>query len=380
MINYAFAYHHSWLATLLTPHQGYYSFLNNLTALAEQRVSVEDAPFVSTYTAFLVQLLPHLIIWGGRSPYWNTPSQRVCASMIIMFNTMNCAIWLIEVTAQFHLSLVAFLLLMEDWHNRSRTCRVTYTLLLAVAGLTGVASCVLAPFFLYKYQKEKTPLGRILVVTLLGDCMFAFIGVVWFALYGELFKDEQRFAFGFHRFLAFYIRGTFGNIFLGEHLAYSISWRQSHLLLLGLLAFGSLCFIFSYSLPSRQRLLFVGSFLLMSTFNLMGSIEASKGQGRYFYAPNVIFLLMVQQSLFGSKAWRRWFALVILIPALGISIYDFYTYFNCYNVTWPKWSDEVEKWREDANHPLIQWPAGQRNHPPSWVVDLRPKVPPLEVH
>ncbi|MBY0407139.1 MAG: hypothetical protein K2Q01_05560 [Rickettsiales bacterium] len=80
-ISFKYAYENNWISTLLAPHQGYYSFINNITALVQARwLPMESAPLLGTYVALFVQLLPHAVVWLGRSPYWATLPQKAMVS------------------------------------------------------------------------------------------------------------------------------------------------------------------------------------------------------------------------------------------------------------------------------------------------------------
>jgi hypothetical protein len=60
-IHYAYAFNHSLMDTLTAVHQGYFSLINNIfSAVATRLVTIEHAPYVSTYMALLVMLLPLL--------------------------------------------------------------------------------------------------------------------------------------------------------------------------------------------------------------------------------------------------------------------------------------------------------------------------------
>ncbi len=382
MVNYAFAFKHSWLATLLTPHQGYFSLLNNISTLASfVLVEMEHAPFITTYTAFFIHLIPHMVIWGGRSPYWDTLPRRIFASLLIMFDSMGCAIWLNSVTGQFHLSLVTFLLLMEEWKGRSRRCIISYCCLLVLAGLTGVVSCFLMPFFLLKYYYERSAAGKAFCITIFSACVFAFLGVVWFKLYGELYKDEQRFSLvGAHRYLMFLARGTVANMLMGSNNKFAIYsygrtlWNFDRVLVPSLLFLAFISIYFTKHFSKLERILFLGSFYVMSAFNLLASIASSRGQSRYFYAANVVMGLIVMQNMFlpdvPQNRVRRLLASGLMGVILLMGMWDFYGVYTCYNPQWPKWVNEVGHWRHYPDYIMVEHPV------PDWTVDLRPDVSP----
>ncbi len=91
----SYAYTHSWYENLLAPHLGYYSLFNNLIAsIATKVVPLTYAPFVTTFGAFIVQIISFLIILWGDSICWNNIYKRIIVSLSILFVSSTGEIWL----------------------------------------------------------------------------------------------------------------------------------------------------------------------------------------------------------------------------------------------------------------------------------------------
>lgn len=367
MVNLSFAYTHGLWATLTSPHQGYFSLINNITALAQRLfMRVEDAPFISTYMAFAVQLLPHFIIWRGKSPYWAASEQRILASLIVLFSGAHCVLWLNVVTAQFHLSLVTFLILMENWQGRSRRCERGYAALLLLAGMSGVVSCLLLPFFWLRWRQERSRFAAVMAASLGAATLVALWGVANFFLSGQrMLAREQRFGFSVVGFVQKFARGTVGNLFLPS--ADELEQWQPLNAAAALGALAAICGGFAGGVAPQARVYFLGAFFWLAGGSLLLSLNFS-GQARYFYAANTVLMLLVMQNVFAPSQARAKAAGGVLLLALLAGMHDFYFRYECYHPQWPKWRDEVALWRQDPDYPMRQHPRGTN-------VDWRVRLP-----
>lgn len=366
-IGFAYAYHRDYLSALITPHRGYYNFVNKLVAMFQVMFfSVANAPLLSAYVAFAVQLLPHAIIWGGRSACWRTPAQRATASVIVLFTTLDCSIWLNVVTSQFHLSLVAFLLLAEQWQGRSRRCLAVYAALVFICGLTGVMSCFLIPFYAWKAYRERSRFAYVVLASLFAAAVLQFTAVVWSQLVGTRNRRFYYYTNPFH-FLTYYILGTvympFYNVppFVYLDQAHGGLPKPAALVITPLctLALGLATWYFGKALPKRERLLFIGGFYWMSLLCLLTAIVDYNIQERYFYASNVIMMLMLHQGLFlqGREHDMRQILAGILLGMVIISgLWRFYADFPCYSSYWQQWRDEVAIWQRKPGYDPLAHP------------------------
>jgi hypothetical protein len=363
------------LDTLLATHKNYYSLIANAASfLQAHAVPLEYAPFISTYLAFAAMLIPHLIIWGGHSPYWRDNRQKILASAIILFVAQACEIWMNVINSQFHLSLSVFLLLAEDWKNRSRRCHAAYGLLMLLAAFSGVVSCFLTPLFLIKLYVERSGLGKILVGVLLAACTVHALVILW-EMHHPQGRGTRFEPLKLMDFLMSLTRYTLGTIFLGTTQVMPIHWPHPHTIQTATALLAGLCCFFALPLPGLTRLYFLGAFMLLAGLSIATSLNGDGGF-RYSYAPSVILMLMVQQSLYlpptALNRLRRWLAAACLAVALLVGLQDYYFRYFCYDAKWPDWTQGVEKWRADpmksiAVHP--QYPGK------NWNLILRPDDP-----
>lgn len=373
-IHFSYAFRHSAWETFTAVHQGYYSLINNVSFLIQKLFfSVRNAPFVSTYMAFGVLLLPHAIVWGGKCKYWDTPAKRLLTSAIILFDSLSCALWLNVVTSQFHLSVVAFLILVEEWQGRSKRCIWTYAGLVMLAGLSGVTSCFLTPLFVLRWWRERSAESRVIAGAMTVACGIAFVGVLMFHfLHLSMFLNEHRYLVDMRTIFSKFLTGVMANIFIPSTTNERLEQIVRGKLLLGYIVMICGLVYFAKGLQKEGKIYFLGGFFLLSILNLSTSLNFT-GHVRYFYAPNVILFLMVQQSLYvTAKESLRRKAIAAVVLALGLlpGAHSFYYSYHCYNPYWPKWTDEVATWRKNRSYKLQQHP---RNHQIDWSVDLSPQ-------
>jgi len=181
-----YAYQYPWHITILSPHQGYYSFLTNFVSLFARVVPLQYAPFITTYTALVIQMIPYVIILWGKSCLWNNPMRKIIGCMIVLLSPAATGeVWLNTTNVHFHLCVISFLILLEPVDNISRVRRTLYRVLLLIGGLTSVPSVFLLPLFVISALQERKR-ERLMQAGLLFLCLFLQI----IALTSEL-KSER---------------------------------------------------------------------------------------------------------------------------------------------------------------------------------------------
>jgi hypothetical protein len=139
------------LPALLAPHQGYYSLLPNLCGLLGARVlPLAAAGLLFAWTALAVYcLLVYLVL---QCEALGTTFIRASAVIVCLFTFPANTLWLSTIHSQFVLAVATAVILLSD-ARRHRTLRLCT---IAVAGLAGVTSCILLPFFVWSAWSEKS--------------------------------------------------------------------------------------------------------------------------------------------------------------------------------------------------------------------------------
>jgi hypothetical protein len=137
------------------------------------------------------------------------------------------------------------------------------------------------------------------------------------------------------------------------------------LALLLLLVEGLLLWFLSSGLPRRDRVVFLGSFLLLTLLSIAGSqphdklllVSAGDFQ-RYFYAPNAILLLLILANVRANHGKiQRGVAAFLLVSSLALGVASF-SRTTISHDDWPKWTEQVQMWEQDPEHSLETWPPG----------------------
>lgn len=295
---FRYAYLEPALEALISPRQGYYSLFNNTVAfISALFVSEAGAKFINVYASFVAQLVPYAIIWAGRSTFWPATSHKVLASALVLFVSPDCTLWLTVACSQFYFCLACMLILLEDWEGRSERCRRIYAALLVLFCLTGVVSCLLAPFFMYRAYRERTAFARSLANVVMVSCALQIVAVLWFSAYGTMVGNAHRFKnLNPLHSLELLLSRSFSVTLLGTAIgskSLHISAREVRYLMIVLPLFW---FYVVRPLPAQEKLILVGGFTIVSLVSAFTSIY-SAAAARYFYMPNITLAIMMWRSL-----------------------------------------------------------------------------------
>lgn len=368
------AYNQPWYRALFLSHNGYYSLIPNMATVAATLVPLEFAPYVTMISSLLIQLIPVALIAFGTSELWKSLLSRVIGVGAVLFTSLNGEVWLNTPNSQFHLSLSAFLILLEDSESLQPLRKWIYRMVLAAAGLTGVPSGFLAPLFFIKSWQDKTKeagiQGGILLASLLlqmsiifstsdaggiGDRWDGLIGIPT-AVYSLVLKSILVPIMGAE--ITQQIAGRFGSIYGDPDL----SWIVVIGTLFGLALLGMFYLVWRY----RSGWKFAGGYALLVIPSLLFSpgdkslfIDVYFAE-RYFYAPNVILVLALILHMTGEGRRAKWQSKIVSIVLItsvlinGILDYRETAYFE---EDWPNWREEVAHWREDPTYEPRIWPG-----------------------
>ena len=366
-----------WYQALFTPHFGYLSLWANLSAWLATCVSIVDAPTVTTICALSVQLAPVVLIAYRPLELWQSEVQRAMALLCVVFVPLAGELWLNTINSQFYLSLTTFLLLI-DAPSASTAVRWPRRGLLLLGGLTGVVSCFLAPLFVWRWYRERSR-DRLIDAAILLGC-----SLVQAAMFWHMHQDPGV----ARRFMPLDV-STLGAILVTNSLLWcfagletaraAATWllAQRETIQFVWIGAGSLALMggilawLSYGLPRRRRIIGVAAYALLSVLSIVAATGSRTEKwvlivpgfgGRYFYAPNVILVLMLVANLNrGNSATRRSIAAVLLLAAW----FNGATQFHNVPVKGPAWPEEIARWRANPTYAPRIWPNG-------WSVQLPP--------
>jgi hypothetical protein len=371
------------LESILLPHLGYYAAVANLgTLLAARAVPLEQAPLVTTGIALAIQLLPAVLLATRRIDALPSPGWRALALALLLFSLPSEEIWLNAANSGHYLAVCAGILLVAA-PSASRA-RYAELALLVLAGLSGVAACLLAPFFWLRAWRERSR-PRTEQAIALGVCAAIQALIVVIA--------------PSHGLTSVGLEGARSPRLEPQALAHAVfakdillpfagraATEQAMTLLAKLLAAGkprlwvSLAVVIWAGLFAlavvkgrawQPRVLFAASlFVVLVSFT--ASIEASQpawqlshasalGAGRYYYLPNFFLGLAVLMLAGRGSALPsplRGLALALVAWMLVVGSHEF---FRSDARRWffagPDWKSEVAVWRQSGRSQLAIWPA-----------------------
>ena len=164
------------LAYLFTPALGYYSLVNKVACLLATVPPLEFAPLVTVYVSLVIQAVPvALVLFCGIPGLKGLGHQAVAVALLLVVQP-NQEVWLNTINGQFHLCIATGLILVS--RARSRRGHVARLVVLAVAGLTGVLSCLLLPLYIVEWLSDRRKRRAHEVVALSVACLVQLVAVV----------------------------------------------------------------------------------------------------------------------------------------------------------------------------------------------------------
>ena len=342
-IFYLFARHHSVWDIFTTAHVGYLTLFNSIVSAIQAKVfPAEWAAIVSTYSGFLFQLIPVYIITFATHPFWDSPLKKIFY-VFTLIAVMAPELWLNTTNSHFIFGLITFLIMIIAAVDLSKFQKYFFRLLLLVGGLTGPASIFFTPVFLlrawHEKSKEKYIQAGILTLSAITQA-----GVI---VYSLLFNNKYN-RLSTYNFKTTIYHFIYDNFSLNIHL---ISHKLNFLFGLFIVVF-YLYLLFKHR-KNIQYLVFLLGYILVAVFSTLGSLNMA-GSPRYAYIPTCIcmLLLITEASKTKVQAPKIRYAILFILIACSICNIGFYRrdMKTVYNNTFPKWKNEVAKWRADSTY------------------------------
>lgn len=375
------AYTHMPWDVVTTTNQGYYSLFNKLASIAAvHTVPLRFAPVITMLFALAVQILPVVLLLFSQLRSLASRFSQICAVVLVLLVQPNQEVWLNTTNSQFFLCISTAIILISE--PTKRLTHIVRLGILALAGLTGVASCLLLPFFWieYAWTRNKHKLHEAIVLASvcaiqgaivmsgpgrdtrwdLSLLAFTLVSKQWvLPLLGSSAADS--FAAYVEQYRLFKtpllaLAALLPHAALGSGL---VLWGRRHSWLL---------FAASVSIASIS---FLKSVEQQSTDWILAHLSAFGG-GRYYYVPNVLLALALvmplKQNAFWGARYSRYFhlgclALVGLIVIVGADDFIGGKERHEWCFDGPSWQAEVRNWQENRAGVLYIWPR-------SWSMEL----------
>ena len=347
---YEFALHHTLYDIFFTAHVGYLTLFNSLVSAVQAKIfQAENAAIISTYLGFSVQLIPVYIIIFTSQNFWDSAFKKMIYAFMVIV-VMAPELTLNTTNSHFIFGLITFLVMLISGDKLSKFQKYFFRLLLFIGGLTGPASILFTPMFLLKACREKSK-EKYIQAIILSICAVTQASVI---IYSLLFNNKyQRLSnHNYKRTIYYFFVDNFSML---PHT--STSYQHQSNFFLGLL-FGFciavfLIYILIKNIKNIDYLISLVSLLLVGTCSTLGSLNMD-GAPRYAYIPTSILAIIIISEAFKKNAiqntTKNIASLILVICLCTNAIYYRYGMRNVYAPSYPKWKEEVAKYRIDNTY------------------------------
>jgi hypothetical protein len=360
VIFYAFALHHSLWDIFTTAHVGYLTLFNSIISALQAKVfSVENAVIISTYLGLLVQIIPVYIIVFTNNKFWDNPLKKIVCTLIVIV-AMAPELYLNTTNSHFIFGLITFLIMIVSASQLSGMQKHLFRILLFVGGLTGPASIFLSPMFLLKAYRERSK-EKYIQAGIISICAIIQAMVILYAiLYNNTYHRLSNYNFGRTMFAFF---GDNFSMFPHDYGSYANPTLFYVCLFLGILMSFFYLYLFIKNRRNNEYLIPLLSFILVAVFSTLGSLDMA-GSPRYAYIPTCILLMVIVSEAFDGRLNKKiytYITIAILMYSLVVNLYYYKSAMkSVYSTSFPKWKEEVAKWRADSTYNPKVHPADDR--------------------
>lgn len=390
---FAAAFRSSLLANILTAHYGYYTLFNQLATSLAASVPLDHAPLVTTLLALSVQVgISCYLLWGDL-PLLHTLTRRAVLALAVPLVAWP-GHWLTVIGAQCWLGAGTFFLLLAGGSGRQPRRLLLRSGYLALAGLTGVVSCFMAPAYLWRAIRERsreyfayTGILTLSVLVHAGVFLSAlghrspelagrFPDTPLFPMVGKTVVYQFAVPFtgrgGYEEPLCITagiaiktaVENLFGvNLLIHDLFVVPLLVGAAVILLTGFLLWQN-----RHGLEGQLIMLSLVTVTLLSN---LCSINATGGP-RYYFIPSLMLLTLF---LCGRDAGRyrlvQALAGLLLVSTLLANGYEFRSIMRkqAYDPAYPDWRAELALWRMSPSHQIGIWPT-------PWTMNLVGEMPP----
>lgn len=351
---------------------GYLQLGNNITILIMQMlVPLEYAPTLLHAYALFFQTLPLILFYAYRRAFPIRPLDLLVMAILMLFVVQQQDITLSTTGLQFILSISVAVVLILPAPVDFRLLMTS--LLLFVAGTTGVPSLCMLPLFALRCLVERSK-GRFIQLGVLS--LAAYIQAGYLMQSGVSYRPMNLTVTGF---LASLLAKIVIVPYFGDHpvlpslrtevLSRALSPFSAVLVFAGLPLF---LLLLSYLVLKTRRstaILLLAAALLLSGISIYGSLEGFDlisfyPGNRYFYAPliliSVAILFAIRQSRFRPQHAMGAFLLVVFV-FIGVSTMKKSPNYGHSRQT--SWFDEIRAWKQNPSHAIAITPE-------LWEIDL----------
>ena len=370
------ALNNEWYTTLFLIHKeaGYMNLFSNISSLLNAKIiNIYYVPLFNVYLCFsLILIIIYLILFSKIDLFKTSAQKYLIAFIFLIAPSMVFEIWLDALNAQVYLGIISLLILFLEFKKKIEfyICPI----ILFIAGLSGVYSCLLTPLFLIKYFIDRKFIALInsiiLITTSLLQLSFIFIskssGVLVDSKINFTITSYEFISYSYNVLVRTFFSGSFPNFIISnfenlrenQNLLFIISFFI--LILFLVIFFLFLKKIISLEKKDKINFLYLLYFFICSSFLVIIGGVSDSISGRYSVIPGICLILIIFKLSFqNEKTILNYISIFLLGSTLIAGIYDFrdkkyITYYDCINC--PNWQEEIKKLELNKNYEVQVWP------------------------
>jgi hypothetical protein len=355
--------------TLRDPESGFLNLIGNIGGyLASTLVPLTEAPYVTTYLSFLIQVIPFLIILFGCSYIFTTGPKKFFGCLAVLLGPPATGdLWLNLGGAPAYLGVTAVIILMEDMGDISLPRLLFYGFLVGLAGLSGPYTIILWPAFFLRILVE----NRRSSFFLFGILTLAFLVQVTSA-----FSDAQNWGdivpqgLDLVRRLELALNRHFLTPILTEYNSYRLinyfgldqprSWAAGSCFLALSLIITVTIFLLTNFQFTKPQIQLVLSFILSAFFTTIFA-DIQNLQNVNFFTGGITLLFILITHIGDEQDWPREIldisSAVLLITGILLGASRFFNSpeFICEIDACPQWKAEVQQLSKDPEYNPLSW-------------------------
>lgn len=353
-----------WPDALVACPQGYYNLACRVGTALALLLPVEHAPLATTAVAFVVQILPALLVLRlAHRGAWGALATTIAVAAVLFAVPMH-ETWLTTTGSAYHFVLAGAIVIV--CHEALALGRLAPLLTLATGLSSGFAMALLPVAGWLAWRRPSR--GRFVVLAALAIAIG--VQVVAFTIAGGELKrgvgvaPDVAIAAFTTKVWVLPMAGSFGADWIGVHLQWYLLagafwWWAPIVVLPTVLAW---VVVARCDDANAFAALVCGHALaVMALLTGLGDKMqwiAGDASGRYFLAVNGLHALaMVLVARSNAASWRRTVAALFVAASIVQGVAQ-YVEHPAHYFTGPDWRTEVAAWRRDPSHRLAVWPVG----------------------
>jgi len=384
-IYFANAYKFSFLYSFLFVDlkSGYLNLWANVSGIIANFFSLKFAPLISNYLALIPKIFIIFLALYNKSILLIKFEHKALFCFLVFLSPANVPeIWLNSINSQIFFCIISFILVFS--HYEENKINYFHLILIIVAGLTGIYSCILFPVFFFKYIifKNKQNLLNFLSIFV---CTIVQLSLILYAKLSNILYEGKLHSINFDIFIN-YTYNVFVKALLGTSLTkyfyynYLVAELNLYFISILIISIFIVTNFFLYFFLSKNIFLNIGNkFITLSLFYCLitTSLVAMTGAagayvgGRYAALPSFYLLMIVLVFYISLDKFNfKYFFLLILITSISIGAYEFrpptknvkhqyIKYLDCVNC--PNWENEINNFQLDKNYKLKIWPYPRKS-------------------